>query len=322
MIAVASRSFSQNPVLRAELLALHPHARFNDTGRALKTQELVEFLKSCRQAITALEKIDGEVLSQLPELKMISKYGVGLDMLDFGAFEKHQVQLGWTPGVNAQAVAELAITMMLNLVRRTHESHIQLLNSDWCTLVGQELSRRRVGIVGCGHVGKALVKILRAFNCEISAYDIEPPLDFYQQMSVKNCSLKQILSETEIISLHTPLNDSTRGLIGEPELKLMRKDTILINTARGGLVNERAAMQALKGKKIGGLGFDVYEREPFTEDNFEFGGLRKTQLSERKNIFLTAHMGGSSAQAQLLMGRAAIRNLKNPRPVSEFKKWR
>jgi D-3-phosphoglycerate dehydrogenase len=171
-VAVCSRSFSRNVALRAELLSKYEHVTFNETGRQLEGDDLVEFLSGHDKAITALERIDEYVLSRLPELKAIGKYGVGLDMIDMAAMRKHGKRLGWTGGVNRRSVSELVIAFAITMLRHVHTANREILSGNWRQHVGGELSGRTVGIIGCGHVGKDLVQMLKPFGCPVLVHDI------------------------------------------------------------------------------------------------------------------------------------------------------
>ena len=156
-VAVTSRSFSRNSILREELLQKYSNVKFNDEGLKIEGDMLVDYLKGCQKAITALEMIDEDLLSKLPELKVISKYGVGLDMIDMQAMQKHNVKLGWTGGVNRRSVSELVISFAIALLRHVPASHREVLSGTWRQHIGSHLSGRTVGIIGCGFVGQDLV---------------------------------------------------------------------------------------------------------------------------------------------------------------------
>ena len=174
-LAVASRSFSKHPILRKEVLKLYPDAKFNDEGLSLYGSSLIEFLQGYEKAITALEVIDEKILSKLPDLKVIGKYGVGLDMLDLNAMKKYGIKLGWTGGVNKRSVSELVVSFAIYLLHRVAIANTEVRNGKWYQVKGRQLSDCTVGIIGCGHVGKDLVKLLQPFNCKILVNDI---LDF------------------------------------------------------------------------------------------------------------------------------------------------
>jgi len=307
-IAVASRSFSRHPTLRAELTARFPDARFNETGRTLSGAELIAFLDGAERAIVSLEVLDEAVLAALPELAIVSKYGVGLDGLDLDALRRRKLRLGWQGGVNRRAVAELVIAFAISLLRGIPTTSAELQGGAWRPHTGRELSGRTVGIVGCGHVGKDLARLLVPFGCRVLAHDICDFPVFYHELHIAKVGLDELLAEAEMVTLHVPLDASTRGMIDARRLALMRQDAILINAARGGLVDEAALAAALRGGRIAGAALDVFMREPPEPDN---------PLLRLPNAIVTPHIGGSSEEAILAMGRAAIRGLddnKVPEP--------
>lgn len=298
-VAVCSRSFSSNPILRAELLSRYQHVTFNDAGLQLKGDALVEFLKGHDKAITALEAIDESVLSRLPELKVISKYGVGLDMIDMTAMRDHGKRLGWTGGVNRRSVSELVIAFAIAMLRHVPAAHREVLSGTWRQHVGGYLTGRTVGIIGCGHVGKDLVPLLQAFSCQILVCDIRDYPDFYAAHGVEAVSLETLLTRSDIVTLHVPLDDGTRGMLDAQRLALLKPAAVLINAARGGLVDEAALKQMLQSKRLAAAAFDVFSIEP----------PQDRELLALPNFLATPHIGGSAHEAILAMGRAAIEGL-------------
>ncbi len=300
-VAVCSRSFSNNQVLRAELLERYPHATFNDSGRQLDGDSLVEFLKGQEKAIVALEKIDAALLARLPGLKVISKYGVGLDMIDLVAMREYGKRLGWTGGVNRRSVSELVVAFAIVTLRKVWEANRELQAGSWRQHIGNTLSGRTVGIVGCGHVGKDLVLLLEAFGCTILANDIRDDTGFYRKHRVHKTELNDLLSRADIVTLHVPLDDSTRGMLDATRLALLKRSAILINTARGGLVDEHTLKEMLKDGRLAAAAFDVFTDEPPSD----------AELLSLPNFVATPHIGGSAHEAILAMGRAAINGLTN-----------
>ena len=298
-IAVCSRSFSKNPILRSELLAQYMNVKFNDDGLELKGDALVNFLMGQKKAIIALEKIDADTLSQLPQLEVIAKYGVGLDMIDMDAMRLYKKRLGWEAGVNRRSVSELVIALAITLLRQLHVCNQEVLSGIFRQRVGEQLSGKTIGIIGCGHVGKDLIKLLVPFNCTVLVYDIANYPDFYSSYGVTSVTLNDLLSQSDIVTLHIPLNETTRLILNEDRLSLLKKNAILINTARGGLIDERALKSRLINNEIAGAAFDVFSPEPPTD----------IELLNLPNFFGTPHIGGSSVEAVLAMGRAAIKGL-------------
>ncbi|MDP2389226.1 MAG: NAD(P)-dependent oxidoreductase, partial [Acidobacteriota bacterium] len=178
-VAVASRSFSRNPVLRIELAEKYRDVTFSESAHVLQGAALVKLLRGHDRAIVGLECVDERVLAELPELKVISKYGVGLDRLDLDALARHGVKLAWTGGVNRRSVAELTLAFAIALLHRVPETSAGLRDGEFKPLVGRQLTGRVVGIIGCGFVGKDLVSLLAPFGCRVLAHDIRDYADFY-----------------------------------------------------------------------------------------------------------------------------------------------
>ena len=298
-VAVCSRSFSQHPILRAELLERYEHVTFNAEGKKLAGPTLVEFLRGHDKAITALEVVTREVLEQLPELRVISKYGVGLDMIDQAAMQALGKRLGWQGGVNRRSVAELALTFMISALRLVPSAAREVLAGEWRQQFGRQLTGRTVGIVGCGHIGKDLTPLLAPLGCRILVHDIVHYAEFYAAHGLEPVELDVLLESSDVVTLHLPLDDSTRGIIDARRIGLLQPGAVLINTARGGLVNEGALLTALVEGRIAGAAFDVFASEPPTD----------RALLDHPNFLATPHIGGSAQEAVLAMGRSAIRHL-------------
>lgn len=301
-VAVASRSFSRNPTLRRELLARYPGSSFNDQGPAvLSGDALVRFMRGHSRAISGLDVLDEALFVAVPELRLVSKYGVGLDMIDLDAARRHGVAIRWTPGVNRQAVAELAICFMVALCRSVVPLATELAAGGWRHPGGRQISSSTVGIVGCGHVGRQVARICRAFGATVIAHDLRAYDDFYRETGVSPVTLDALLFDSDIVTLHLPLDASTRGLIDERALALMKPDAFLVNTARGGIVDEDALKQALVDQRLGGAAFDVFAIEPPLD----------LELLRLPNFVGTPHIGGGTREAVLAMGWAAMEGLES-----------
>jgi len=302
-VAVTSRSFSKHPVLRAELLDRYPDVTFNDDGTRLAGQALIDFLGGHDRAIVALETVDAKTLESLPDLRVVSKFGVGFDLLDLTAMARRGIRLGWTGGVNRRSVAELAIAMMIALLREVPVATAELRAGTWKNRIGRQLSDRTVGIVGCGHVGKDLAGLLRVFGCRVIAHDILDFPDFYAAHEVTLVGLEDLLRQADVVTLHLPLDETTHGILDRDRLALLKPDAVLINTARGGLVDETALGEMMATGRLAGAGFDVFATEP--PEDFT--------LLDLPNFLATPHIGGSAVEAILAMGRAAIDGLDDAR---------
>jgi len=300
-IAVCSRSFSSHPILRAEILSRYAYVTFNETGCQLEGQELITFLKGHNKAITAMESVDEALLMALPELQAIGKYGVGLDMIDLGAMRRHGVRLGWVSGVNCRSAAELTLAFAIVMLRHVVAGNREILAGGWRQLKGGLLSGRTVGIIGCGNIGKDLVELLQPFQCPILVNDIRHYPEFYSKFNLQQVSKEELLTRSDVVTLHVPLDDSTRNMLTGERLSLMKPTAILINAARGGLVDEMALKEMLKKKRIAAAAFDVFVQEP----------PQDRELLELHNFLATPHIGGSAEEAIIAMGHAAIDGLDN-----------
>ena len=307
-LVIASRSFSKHPVLRKEVLKRYPDAKFNDKGLSLNGNSLIEFLDGYEKAITALEKIDDSILKHLPDLKVIGKYGVGLDMIDLRAMKRYGVNLGWTGGVNKRSVSELVISYSIALLHRTIFANAEVRKGRWYQVKGRQLSDCTVGIIGCGHVGKDLVELLQPFNCKILANDVLDFKDFYKKYEVTSVGLEELIRKSDIVTLHLPLNKSTQNILDSDKLSLLKNDAVLINLARGGLIDEVALKELLNNNKIAGAALDVFEVEPPVDPSF----------ATMDNVLITPHIGGSTEEAILAMGMAAIEGLENSEDPLNF----
>jgi phosphoglycerate dehydrogenase-like enzyme len=309
-VAVTSRSFSQHGNLPNELRERFEHVRLNSDGASLAGDALVDFLTGHDAAIIALERIDEGVLSRLPDLRVVSKFGVGLDGLDLDAMERRGVLLGWSPGVNAKSVAELTVGAMIALLHRVPEASREVAIGKWRQIRGKMLSGRTVGIVGCGHVGKEVARLCRAFGCQVLVNDIRRYDEFYRANSVEAVELSELLAQAEVVTLHVPLDATTVNLLNGERLEQMRPGAVLINMARGGILDEAVVAQRLRDGFLLGAAFDVFGVEP------PFGN----PLLAMANVLTTPHIGGSTEEAVLAMGRAAILALSTAKPIADWRR--
>ena len=280
-VAITSRSFSRHPELRALVLERYSDVKFNDEGLSLHGNSLIEFLSGYEKAITALERIDSSILSQLPNLKVIAKFGVGLDMIDLHALKKYGIKLGWTAGVNKRSVSELVVSFAVALLHKTVFANSEVRNGKWYQVQGRQLSDCTFGIIGCGHIGKDLVKILKPFNCKILAHDIQNFKEFYEKNNVNSVGIEELIKKSDVVTLHLPLDDSTRNIMNQERLQMLKSSAVLINLARGGLVDEKELKKMLMERRIAGVALDVFEIEPPLDKDF----------SLMDNVLITPHIG-------------------------------
>ena len=301
-VAIPSISFCQTEILRAEVLARYPDTRFNEEQRRMREDELIVFLADRDAAIMGLENLTAEMLDQLPDLKIISRMGVGLDNVDPGMLRDRGIRIGWKGGTNRRSVAELMIAFSVCALRHVGPLYAAMRDGERPRhQMGRHLSGRVVGLHGCGNVGKDVVRLLQPLGCEILVHDIRDYGDFYTEFGVQAVSMDELVDRSEVLSLHIPLDDTTRGLYSADVLDRMRDDAVLINTCRGGIVDEIALKERLLDGRLAAACIDAFTVEPPTDD----------ELLNAPNFLCTPHIGGSAAEARLAMGRAAIDGIED-----------
>ena len=300
VIKVTSKSFSAHPVLRAELLEKFPNTEFNENGVIYTEDMVADYFQGADGAVVGLEPITASVLDRCSGLKIVAKYGVGLDSVDQQACADRQVKIGWTGGVNRRSVAEMALCYMIGLARHVFLSARHLRdNDDWNKIGGFDLSGKTVGIIGVGYIGKEVISLLKPFGCTILVNDVIDQADYYAEAGVTEVSKEELLAQSDIVTVHTPLDDETRHMFNSETIGAMKPTAYLINVARGPIVEQQAIKKALMDNVIAGAALDVFEAEPC--DDKEFLTL--------PNLICTPHTGGSSAESILAMGRSAIGHL-------------
>ncbi len=278
---------------------MFPNTVYNEKNDYLSESELIEFLKDADAAIIGRDSVTKATLEALPQLKIISKYGVGLDNLDIASIKEKGVELAVTAGTNKRSVAELTLSFMLGLCHRTFIGAERIKRGEWIREGGRDLSGKTIGIIGCGNVGKEVVQILKPFGCVILVCDIEDRSEFCRDQGVTQSLFESLIEKSDIVTLHVPLTDLTCDMIDEAILRKMQTNAYLINTSRGPVVNTSALYGALVSGKISGAALDVFCSEP--PDDMAFLQL--------PNLMVTPHIGGNSVEAIEAMGQAAIDNL-------------
>ena len=300
-IKVTSRSFSRHPLLKQELLDIFPNSIFNPNGPSTGLNDIVEFLSDAEGVILGLEKMDRSVLAQLNNLKIVAKYGVGLDNLDVEAAKELGIAVGWTGGVNMRSASEQALGFMLGLSRNLFFSSFPLKIGKWEKEGGSLLSGSCVGIIGCGHIGTDVIHLLQPYNCRILICDLLDKRGVVDTYNVSQVPLEKLLTEADVVSLHVPLTEITHFMVNEEFLQKMKPTAHLVNNSRGPVVKQQALKKALKQNIIAGAALDVFESEP--PDDLEFLAL--------PNLTVTPHIGGNANEAVLAMGRSAINHIKD-----------
>ncbi len=305
-VAVTTVAFSKDKEL-VDRLKGHgfKSVKTNRAGKRFSKEELIEFLQDADGAIVGLDKIDLTVLKHTPRLKVISKYGVGLDNIDFQDCDAAGVSVVHTQGVNRRSVSEQALASMLMLCRNLYVTANDLKRGHWNKSGGTQVSGKTVGIIGVGNIGKDLVELLKPFGCRILVNDIIDQSEYYRENDLIEATKEEIFSQADIVTIHTPLTEELKGFVNRDTLSMMKSSAILINTARGGLVVQEDLKWALQNGIIAGAAIDAYEVEPPTDREF----------IELPNLIATPHIGGNAKEAVRAMGIAAIDNL-----VEFFKK--
>ena len=298
-VAVTARSFRQVPGEHQELLrASGLPVRFAEADRPLDEEELVEMVRGCWGLIVGVDPVTAAVLDAGP-LRVVVRFGSGTDNVDLEAAGRRGVRVVATPGANARSVAELTIGLLLALARHLVFHDQEIRSGSWSRHTGIELAGRRLGVVGYGAVGRQVAGIASALGMEVVATD--PAV---RDADVPLVDLETLLASSDAVTLHVPLADDTRAMIGAAQLERMRPQALLVNASRGGLVDERALAQALAAGRLGGAAFDTVERKP----------PEASPLLALDTFIASPHAGAATAEAARRTGVAAVRELLAGRP--------
>lgn len=301
-ILVTPTSFLKpdNDASRKKLEAFADEVVYNDVGRPLTAEEVAERIKDVDGYIAGLDYITADALKDAPtSLKVISRYGAGVDRVDIDAASSRDILVTNTPGTNSVAVCELAFALMLAAARNVIKLNDAVEAGEWPRSRGMELKGKTLGIIGLGAIGKNLAVRAKAFEMDVKAYDPYMDHNFAQAHGIEVCDLDEVITGSDVISLHVPLNERTRHMIDAQTIEKMKDGAIIINTARGGLIDEEAAAKAVKSGKLGGLGLDAFEEEPLSD----------SPLKGLDNVIFTPHAGAQTAEAVRAMGAMAVDNL-------------
>jgi D-3-phosphoglycerate dehydrogenase len=283
--------------LISELENLVGEVIYNQTGRPLTSAEVRDMVKDCDAYLAGLDTIDRSALETASRLKIIARYGVGVDNVDLAAAEEKGIIVTNTPGANSVSVSELTIALILSLARNIPEAAASTRKGEWPRQNGITLEGKCVGLVGFGAIGKAVGKRLKAFDMRVIAYDMYPDKDFASKFEIEIVSLDQILKDADFISLHLPLMPETRGFVNANFLGKMKKSAYLINTSRGELINEDDLVAALEQGQLRGAALDVFSKEPPGADH---------PLLRNPKVIVTPHCAAHTDGATNTMGWLAL----------------
>ena len=279
-------------------------------GSKFSEEELVENMAGIDAAIVGFERITKSVIQGSKNLKVIAKHGAGVDNIDVKTATSKGIVVISAFGANSDAVADLTFGLFLSLARMIPFADRTVKEGGWPRMIGAQVNEKNLGIIGCGQVGKKVAKRALGFDMRVFVYDVVKDEAFAQKWGISYRSLDEVLAESDFLSIHVPLIDSTRKLIGRRELQLMKKGAFLVNIARGGVVDEEALYQALKEGKIRGAALDVFSSEP-PEGN---------PLLALDSVIATPHMGGYTTEALretgMICARGIVDALKGKRPQS------
>ncbi len=280
-----------------------------DMSQEITEDALIDLLHGIDGAIIGVVPMTARVLENAPHLKVVSFHGVGVDHIDLKAASRLGITVANCPGTNGQAVADLTIGMMIAVARAIPAADQSLRQGEWGRYSGSELWEKTLGLIGLGNIGQAVAKRATGFNMKILAYDPFIELEGLAIPNVQKASLEDLLEASDFVSLHAALNTQTKNMIGRDQLAWMKRTAFLVNTSRGGLVDEEALYQALVDKQIAGAALDTFVNEPPTG----------SPLLTLKNVVVTPHIGAHTREAIERAGVTAalnvVRTLQGGQPL-------
>jgi len=298
-VFISTTSFSQFSKKPLELMESEGLTiNLNDKGRKLSENEIITALNGYDSVIAGTETYNENVLKRLPNLKVISRLGVGIDNIDLEFVKRKNIKVYKTQTTPAPAVAELTLGMILDLLRKISFQNNQLKNGTWKKNMGSLLSGKTLGIVGLGTIGKNLVEITQGFGLKYLAHDIQQDEGFVEKYKIKYCKLNELLASSDVVSIHLNLSEETNNLIDSDALNYMKRNAVLINTSRGEVIDEVALVKALDENNIAGVGLDVYRKEPYNGP-----------LTNYNNVVTTPHIGAYAKEIRMIMELEAAQNL-------------
>lgn len=297
-ILVTATSYGQHDAgLKSELEAAVGRVTYNETGRPLSSSQLAALLPGVDGYIAGLDSIDAAALAAADGLRVVARYGVGVDNVDLAAARARGIVVTNTPGANARSVAELTVALLLLLARPVLRAAAETRAGGWPRLPGLSLAGKTVGLVGFGAIGRQTARLLAGFDCRLLAYDPLLNEATAAALGVRAAGLDELLATSDFVSLHAPVTPATRGMVDAAFMARMKPGAALVNTARGELVDEAALLDALANGRLRGAALDAFAAEPPGGDN---------PLLALPNVIATPHMGAHTDGATTVMGRMAL----------------
>ena len=256
----------------------------NPIGRKLTEDELAEMVTDFDVLIAGTEPITDKVMSRASRLKLISRVGIGLDSVDLLAAKQRGISVSYTPDAPAPAAAELTLGLMLSLLRSVHIANAQVHRGEWIRHFGRRIPEITIGIIGVGRIGQRVLRRISGFGSpRVLANDIHPNTSLVPELKLEWKDKEEIYKHADVISIHVPMTTYTKNMIRAEHLAIMKPDAILINTSRGGIINERDLADSLNSGHLQGAAIDVFENEPYSGP-----------LADIERCILTSHMGSMS----------------------------
>lgn len=298
-VLISTSSFARHSREPLDLLeARGAQYRLNAQGRKLTADEIASLLDDVDGLVAGTEPLTREVLLRAPRLRVISRCGTGLDNVDLTAAAEFGIQVRNTPDAHVDAVAELTLAALLSMLRRLTEADRSIRAGAWEKPMGHLLRGKTVGLVGLGRVGRRLVELLAPFHGTVLASDPHEDREFTTASGVEYVSLDELLERSDIVSLHLPYSAQNHHLLDADRLGRMKPGALLINCARGGLVDEAALCSVLQNGRLGGAHLDTFEREPYDGP-----------LTGIHGVALSSHIGSYAVEGRVQMEREAVQNL-------------
>lgn len=299
-VLITPRSFGKsNPDLFKRLQRAGLEIVRNETGSILSEEDICHLIEDCAGVILGVDPLNARVLAHAPKLRAVSRYGVGLDNIDLQECARRNIKVSRTLGAIENAVADYAFAFMLAVARRLALADRQCRHNDWSKITGLDVYGKTIGIIGLGAVGKCVARRARGFDMRILASDPRWDESFAADFGIARANVDEICREADFISLHCILDESTRNIIDAARLEMMKPKAVLVNTARGGLIDEEALLRVLQNGRIWGAGLDVFEHEPPANPLWR----------ELNNVIISSHCSSSTFGASELMGSLAVEHL-------------
>ena len=292
-ILITTSSFGKAVSESLDLCKEKCEVALNPYGRKLTTEEFVDLSADVDGVIAGVESITREALLQRPNIKVISRCGVGMDSVDLKACKELGIKVYNTPNAPVGSVAELTVTIMLDLLKNVSNMNAQLKAGQWNKMSGCMLQNKKIGIIGMGRIGQKVASLLQGFEVQIAYTDIEQ-----KELPYSFMCKEELLKWADVISIHSSACEEGGYIIGEEDICHMKKDAYLVNTSRGRFIDEKALYRALKEKRIQGAALDVFAEEPY-----------RGELSGLDNVILTQHISSSAKEGRAVMEMEAVQNL-------------